>query len=244
VPDTRSADSSTAFPGYDPDKLYVTARLGAWGLSLSGETGVHGLNTNVDASFSDLIKQTNFAIFPGLELSKGNWTLAANGMFTVVSDEERFTGPLGKQRGVDVTSNVGVADVALGYTIIRSQVTTGVPFTLTPLIGGRWTYLDAEINPLNFKSRSQSRSWFDPYIGLSATVGITPTLDWRTAGTVGGFDVGSQFTWSAETMLEWHFSEHVGLDVGYRVLSWDYDLNNFKWDMTFQGPYIGLSFNF
>ena len=36
----------------------------------------------------------------------------------------------------------------------------------------------------------------------------------------------------------------VGLDVGYRVISWNYDLSSFLWDMTIQGPWIGLSFNF
>jgi hypothetical protein len=240
-PDSSSAEWSRE---YDPDKLYITTRLGVWGMSLSGDTGVKNLSTSVSASFEDLIQNTNFAAFPSFELSKGNWVLAINGLYANLSDEERFTGPLGVRRGVDVTANMGVVDVGIGYTIVRGTTTTGAPFTLTPAIGGRWTYIDLEINPLNAETRSANRSWFDPYIGLVGVVGITRKLDWRNAGTIGGFGVGSQLTWTAETMLEWHFSEHVGLDVGYRVLSWDYDLSGFKWDMTLQGPWIGLSFNY
>jgi hypothetical protein len=39
-------------------------------------------------------------------------------------------------------------------------------------------------------------------------------------------------------------ASRVGLYGEYRVLSWDYDLSGFRWDVTFQGPWVGLSFNF
>ena len=241
---SATTDDESLPEGYDPDKLYFTLRLGVWGLALSGDAGVGPLSTGVSMDFSDLIKDTNLAAFPSFELSKGNWVVAVNGLYANLSDSEHLTGPLGNGRGADVSANIGIVDVGLGYTIIRSKTTLGAAaFTLTPAIGGRWTYVDAEINPDNFPTESKSRNWFDPYIGLQAVVGLTRTLDWRTAGTVGGFGVGSQFTWSAETMLEWHFSKHVGLDVGYRVLSWDYDVNNFQWDITMQGPWIGISIN-
>ena len=195
VPDSRPADSSSAVPGYDPDHLYLTLRLGGWFTNVSGETGVRGLTTNVDVGFNDLIEQTNIALFPSLNCPRGTGCWPSTGC-TPTSLMRTLHRPAGEKSGFDVTSNMGVADVALGYTIIRTRTTTGVPFTLTPGIGGRWTYVDAEINPLNLASRSQSRNWFDPYIGLQATVGITPTLDWRIAGTVGGFDIGSRFTWT------------------------------------------------
>jgi len=240
LPDPNRGYSSE----YDPDKLYMTARLGAWGISLSGKTGVRNLEASVNESFSDLIDDANFAAFPSFDISKGNWLLAFNGLYANLSESEHIAGPLDHGFGADITENMGIVDVGIGYTIVRATTTTGNPITLTPMIGGRWTYLDLEVDPENLPSRSVNRGWFDPYIGLQCTVGLTRNLDWRAGGTVGGFGVGSQFTWSAATMFEWHFSEHVGLDIGYRVLAWDYDLGDFKWDMTLQGPWIGLCVNF
>lgn len=237
-------DAAAAADAYDAEKLYITTRLAMWGISLSGDTGIRDFTTSVNDSFEDLLKDTNLAAFPSFELSKGNWVLALNGMYADLSSSEHITGLLGNGRGADISTTLGVADVAIGYTVIRANTTLGAPITLTPAIGGRWTYVEGEINPENFASRSDSRAWFDPYIGLQGVVGLTKNLDWRTAGTVGGFDVGSQFTWSVETMLEWRFSKRVGLDIGYRVLSWNYDRDNFVWDMTIQGPWIGLSFTF
>lgn len=240
---TLKSDDASYDASYDPEKLYVIARLGVWGTSLNGHAGVGPLSTGVNASFSDILDQTNVAVFPSFTLTKGNWLMAINGVYANLGDDVHIDGPLGFGRGADVTSNIGIADVAIGYTIARGKLTTGQPFSLSPAIGGRITSIDAEINPEDFDSVSNSRTWFDPYVGATITIGLTPKLDWRTAGTVGGFGVGSQFTWTAETMLEWHFSKHVGFDIGYRALAWEYDLNGFQWDMTMQGPWIGLFFN-
>jgi hypothetical protein len=239
-PETNTA---SPFATYDPDKLYWNARLGVWGMSLAGTVGVRGLSTNVDMSFDELIDNTNIAAMPSFQFSKGNWLLAVNGLYANLEDDFHITGPLGHGRGADVTSNIGVVDIGVGYTLFRGQTTLGVPMTVAPIIGGRWTYLDLEVNPDVIATRSANRAWFDPYFGATATFGVTPKLDWQIAGNVGGFGVGSDFTWAFQTMLEWHFSSHVSVDLGYRVLAWDYDLDNFKWDTTLQGPWIGISIN-
>jgi len=236
-------NTASPFAAHDPDKLYWNARLGGWALSLKGTVGVGDLSTGVDLSFNELIDNTSFAVMPSFQFSKGNWLLAVNGLYAQLEDSTHFTGPLGIRRGADVTVNMGIIDVGVGYTLLRGPTTLGVPMTIAPVIGGRWTYLDLEVNPEVLDTRSDSRAWFDPYVGAAATIGLTDKLDWQIAGNVGGFGVGSNFTWAFQTMFEWHFSRHVSFDVGYRVLAWDYDLSNFKWDTTLQGPWIGISIN-
>jgi hypothetical protein len=34
------------------------------------------------------------------------------------------------------------------------------------------------------------------------------------------------------------------ISAGYRALSWDYDDNDFEWDVTMHGPVLGMSFRF
>lgn len=241
----HETNTHSAFANYDPDKLYINSRLGMWGMSLAGHVGVRGFSTGVDASFNDLIDNTNIAAMPSFQFSKGNWLLAVNGLYAQLEADGHVTGPLGNELGATATQNMGIVDVGVGYTIFRGKTTLGNPITFAPVIGGRWTYLDLEVNPDGniLNTQSGNRAWFDPYFGATGTIGLTEKLDWQIAGNVGGFGVGSEFTWAFQTMLEWHFSSHVSMDVGYRVLAWDYDLSNFKWDTTLQGPWIGISIN-
>lgn len=244
-PPVQEGETNTASPfaPHDPDKLYWNVRLGGWALSLRGTVGVRDLTTGVDLDFDELFDNLNFAAMPSFQLSKGNWLLMFNGLYSNLEDDLQISGPLGHDRGADVTAKMGIIDVGVGYTLLRGTTTLGVPMTVAPVIGGRWTYLDLEINPDVLATRSGNRGWFDPYFGAVATIGLTRTLDLQIAGNVGGFGVGSDFTWAFQTMLEWHFAKHVSFDLGYRVLSWDYELENFKWDTTLQGPWIGISIN-
>jgi hypothetical protein len=234
---------ATAY-GADPpdDNFHLRTGAGMWLMSMNGKTGVRNTTVDVDADFSDIWDNLNFAFNPQFELTKGNWVLGGNFFYAQLEDSKTIhsSDPNIDGRGGDVTADMGIFDMGIGYTVVRTEF-GDLPFTLTPGIGGRVTYVDLSVNPNFSYTRGQSRTWFDPYIGVRATLGLTKSLNWRTQGTIGGFDVGSQFTWSAGTYLDWQFSDRFSLTVGYQALNWDYDLDNFKWDMTFHGPYIGLN---
>jgi hypothetical protein len=56
--------------------------------------------------------------------------------------------------------------------------------------------------------------------------------------------VGSDFTWNAQGIVSYRLPLR-GLDVlvgaGYRALYWDYEDDDFKWDVTMSGPMIGAA---
>jgi len=65
---------------------------------------------------------------------------------------------------------------------------------------------------------------------------------------VGGFGVGSEFTWNLVGTLQYHLSRTVSLGVGYRALDIDYEqgsgASRFKFDVLMHGPVPGAVFHF
>ena len=68
---------------------------------------------------------------------------------------------------------------------------------------------------------------------------------------MGGFGVGSELMYHLLANVEWRASESVGMVFGYRLIDIDYeDGNNSlggnyeKYDLTEQGPLVGVSISF
>ena len=219
------------------DELHLSAELALWGTFVDGTVGVKGVETDVNVDFADILDSLNLGAMGGATLTKGNCVFLFHGMYSTLENEVTFK----DGRGGVVTSDMGIADFALGYTIVRTEIGDHMPFTITPVIGIRYTYLKMSLNPNQFATEDDHRDWLDPYVGGQVVLALSRTLDWRTEASIGGFGVGSDVTWTAGMFLDWHFSDKFALDVGYRAVSWDYDNEDFKWDVTFHGPWIGLT---
>ena len=63
-------------------------------------------------------------------------------------------------------------------------------------------------------------------------------------GDIGGFGVGSDFTWQAIAALDWRVSEKSSASVGYRWIQIDYDAGRANIDLNMSGPIIGASLRF
>ena len=64
---------------------------------------------------------------------------------------------------------------------------------------------------------------------------------------VGGVVAGSDLTWNAQGYLGYRTSvlgQPTTFAIGYRALYVDYDHNEFKWDVTQQGPILGAVLRF
>jgi hypothetical protein len=73
---------------------------------------------------------------------------------------------------------------------------------------------------------------------------------WSTTlrGDVGGFGIGSNFSWPAAASLRWQMSPTIGVVGAYRYIDIDYDTGRnssyFKYDVVTQGPALGMVFTF
>jgi opacity protein-like surface antigen len=83
-------------------------------------------------------------------------------------------------------------------------------------------------------------------IGARVTVDITDRLNFRLKGDIGGFGVGSDFTWNVLAGLGYRFSGNITALLGYRYLYMDYKTgtSRARYDVTMQGPMAGVMFAF
>ena len=91
----------------------------------------------------------------------------------------------------------------------------------------------------------RSRSWVDPLIGLRGSIPFNKELSLNLYGDVGGFGVGSDFSWRGQAVLGYNVSDSVALNLGYSALGARYQqgsgANLFKIDFTNYGPVIGAT---
>ena len=119
-------------------------------------------------------------------------------------------------------------------------------------VSGTANFGDLTLNADGTLSASGSASWVDPLVGLRLRHQFAPGWNFVASGDVGGFGVGSKFSWQALAALNYDFYVHNGITwsgmAGYRALYVDYSkgsgLNQYEYNMTMHGPIIGLSARF
>jgi hypothetical protein len=119
------------------------------------------------------------------------------------------------------------------------------------LFGARGISLDQVVEVrtgMGTMTQDGSKTWVDPVVGARLAVPIGKGWSFVARGDVGGFGVASDLTWQAMVRFDWRSSGKTGMTFGYVVLDVDYEDGGgsdlFRYDVTIQGPMIGLTINF
>ena len=237
-----------------------------WFASLDGKLGVRGRTADVDASFLDVLENSDSVIgFLGYaEVRKGKWGVFVDSIYADVGTDTATVGPL----SVDTQMQAWFFQFGALYRIFGrspAEVRGGGPedawqkLVVDAYLGGRYSYMDGEIDSrinLGFgpglgRVVGRTEDWIDPIIGLRTVFSLTPKLKFNVKGDIGGFGVGSHFAYQVQALLGYHFPLFgIGSAVwaGYRALYQNFDTgmgaNQFVYDMTMHGPITGLSFHF
>ncbi len=202
-----------------------------WASALDGQAGVGNNVVDVDMSFSDIFDHLDYAVFLTTEMRKGRWAgviellavklsgqravprtvfetaeLDANQTMIEISPRYRVTPP-GR---VDVDLIGGIRLWAVSSTLILSD---GV--ALTTGIGDQWV---------------------DPIIGSRLIAELGRGFVIQTRGDIGGFGVGSEFTWQLMGLLGYNINRGATLLGGYRYLDVDFeDDDGLLFDVAMKG---------
>jgi hypothetical protein len=89
-------------------------------------------------------------------------------------------------------------------------------------------------------------SFADPFVGARFQRDLSEKLWLNLRGDVGGFGVGSDFSWFAAAVAGFRVSRSISLDFGYRVYDMDYESANElrRLDATLAGFAFGATFQF
>jgi hypothetical protein len=98
------------------------------------------------------------------------------------------------------------------------------------------------------QSKSLTETWVDPILIARVKSDPAKKFIYQFRGDLGGFGVGSDFTWQIQAYAGYRFSKLFQLTGGYRIMSVDYDKgsgeNRFLYDVDTFGPVIRFGFNF
>lgn len=232
---------ATAAGAQSGDAWKVTVVPYMMGASMSGTTAVAGQELDIDMSASDIFSNLQFGAMGLVVARKGNWGVGGDALWMSLGANGIAPGPLG------VT---GSADMSQGgfafYGLRRLGASADLYF------GGRVNYLSANLRlntPLQVRSVDDSKTWFDPIVGVQLR---TPDSGGRFHAQVyteiGGFGVGSDFTWQIFPTIGVRLTERASLELGYRWLDIDYETGEnttlFRYDVLTQGPLVGFAFRF
>jgi hypothetical protein len=178
--------------------------------------------------------------------------------------------------GIGVTAGLTVqmviAEIAAAYEVAHwnSGILPGSGTALDLYAGGRVWWQEAQadfsvsgalagLGPLGLTftkagtvSASGDVSWVDPVVGARLRHQFAPGWDLVVSGDVGGFGVGSKFSWQAIGALDFDFLRSKDVTwsgmVGYKALYVDYaqgsGLTQYEYNMTMYGPIFGVTARF
>jgi hypothetical protein len=221
----------------------------AWLPSVTGSVTVRGHEAQDNASFTDIVQKSDsiLAYMSHFEAQKDRFGL--------------FVEPIWMRLGFGSKADVLISNLTTEITYVEFggfyRALEGVAgpanrhWFVDALAGGRYTNLSISASLNDGSSPSQSKSWVDPFIGARVRLEMTPTWDFQLRGDIGGFGVGSQFSWNLVALIGHRFSlfgTSAEAIAGFKALDQDYQTGSgnraFRWNNILWGPVLGLSATF
>ncbi|MHC4945097.1 MAG: hypothetical protein ACYTG7_18935, partial [Planctomycetota bacterium] len=233
----------------DPDRWSYRFTPHLWFPSMSGDTTVRGLKSEVGMSMSDVMDMTSIALFENFTARKGRWFVYHFGMYSLMEDDARVF-----NQKIETTSTQAILDFAVGYNVLEGSVDTEKEQEVSlGLYGGvRYQYLKSEIDIDSLFVRvDEDHDWLEPLVGGYLGFDITEDFVWDAMLLdLSGFGIGSasELTVNFYSGIKYRLGETCFLVTGYKIMDFDYDRGSgfagFGQDLSMVGPVVGFSFSF
>lgn len=271
----RPAAAEEASPG---DGWRFNATTYGWLTSVSGNVTARGQTFDIHSGFFDIIdNSSSVAAFNAyFEANKGRVGFYADLVWSNLGFSKsaaRYRNPvpgLDINGGVNARVNYSMTIVEAGgiYEVSRWSHSPDSFTAADALLGFRYwnnsvtaTFdglMTADLYNLGFErsrdiavARSGSFQWVDPVIGFRVRHQFTPTQTAFVRGDIGGFGLGSLFSWQAVAAYAyaWQFDGYqLAATLGYRALAMSYTtgagVETRGVDLLLHGPLIGFSIKF
>ncbi len=216
----------------------------AWLIAMDTKATVGNYTADTKISFSDIFQDINLAGQLHFEAQKGKWGFFIDPTYLKLSQ----SGTLRDGRDLRMQVEQWLVEFGGTYQLGKWSLEEKgkQSITVDALGGGRFWYLSANLDTSSAINPSRTTQWVDPFIGASLKADITERLLFNIRGDVGGFSVGSDFSWNALGIFGYRFTEDITGLLGYRALYVDYKAgtSSVRYNMTVHGPIMGLSLSF
>ncbi len=208
-----------------------------WAAGIDGSITVADSEADIDAPFSTIIDNLDFALMGHFDMRNDRWVLSSDLIFVDLEHSEDVTEGTVKA-GMDMT----LVEVAGGY-----RVSSAVAL----LAGARWVDIGTSLRytgEFEDDEAKAGKSWIDPLVGVNVFAPLSERWWLGLRGDVGGFGVGSELTWQAYADIGFKASDLVSIILGYRAIDMDYEdgsgLHHVALDILMSGPQLGVAFTF
>jgi hypothetical protein len=231
----------------DPDAWHVRITPYAWATGLYGDVTVRGRDAEVDSSFVDLVEDTDtlFSFQGHLEVTRGRFGVFGDFFYSKTRAEDAGA------TGVDVTARMWFIEFGGQFRVLDTTEDRVPGLTLDVYGGGRYNYLELDLDTAGAPSLNKSRNWIDPIAGARLSVHFSEHVFLLFSGDVGGFGVGSDFAWSLLGLFGYKWQSDTvewAILAGYKALGQDYTDGSgpqrFRWDVVMHGPVLGFTVRF
>lgn len=203
-----------------------------WAAGIKGVVGLGNAATVVDARFDDLFTHLDtgvMVVFAARSPQWATWVDVIDLKFAAETERKLVTA-----RGeVDQT----IVETAVSYKPHPRDLTEWY-------FGVRYVDIGASVDLVPIGSRSGQDDWIDPLVGARAEHKITNKLSIFSRTDIGGFGIGSDLSWHFSIAGRYQFTKNISTTLAYRYLEFDYEEDNFSYDVAMSGLGLGLTISF
>lgn len=212
-----SISPRTAGAATDDGSWHFMAQPILWAAGISGSATFGHHESEIDASFGDILENLDMVLIGRLEARKGRIGFGTDLFW------------------VNLGVNVGDSAVLNPEADIRQTLVEGFLFYrlmswegseqnsgFVDVIGGaRYNTVRARLQGDDIETDQTNMDWVDAFGGLRAYLPLGARFGLYGYGDIGG--LGSNLAWSTQADLGYSFSEGFGLLAGYRVYDVEFE---------------------
>ncbi|MFC1680917.1 hypothetical protein ACFL1S_03875 [Pseudomonadota bacterium] len=220
--------AAQAVPEPESDKWNYLVAPYLWATAIDGTVGTRGGQTEVDASFSDLIDVLDVAFALRFEAQKGQWGYFLDGFYAKLE--------------ADTPTQAGNVRVENKMRIFEGGGIYEINPKVQALFGLRTQGIDVDIDFPGLGSASGDEDWVDGFVGLRFIPVRGEKWFLSLRGDIGAGDSDSVL--NGVISAGYRFNKTWSLIGAYRVMSTDYSEGDFKWDIDMSGLGLALGISF
>ena len=229
------------------DEWRHTVFVYGMGAALDGTAQVGPLEVPVDLSMSDVFDALELGAMAAYRIENETWSVTGDTTYMGLGGHSRTEG--GRVKGdvdVDQFTLMGTVGRRLSerfellFSLSYFNLSTDLQVDTTAPVSGEVTTRTASVDV----------DWIDPMIGAHFELPFHEDWKLNLRGDIGGFGVGSNFSYQALVTLQWQSGGSVGAVFGYRLIGFDYEDDGGgsshyeRFDLTEQGPLVGMTYRF
>jgi hypothetical protein len=189
-----------------------------------------------DNSFGDVLEDLDAAFFASGQFRKDGFVVVADVSYASLS-RDGLVPPGIPASGV-------VSQLAL-TALAGARVKDGVGLKVDLLAGSRLWNLDGRVDvPLAGVSIAPDRTFVDPVVAARINAALAPRLSAIVHADIGGFGLGSDFTYQVVATANYRVGKSTFLSAGWRHLHLDYNEAGTAFEGSQTGPLFGVTQRF